>query len=248
MTVLTFQNITLTPAKVDDQIWLTSAELARALGYAEVDGVTKTYNRKADEFTDSMTALVDNPKMKNAKIRIFSLRGCHLVAMFSRTTVAKEFRKWVLDILDKEVGIQTTAADRTPLRQAISALVGAKRIGYDVAYSMVHQRFGVKHIDELTPSQLNAAIEYVHSLTLDTQNEHNALWRLIGILEHERISNELNKLQNILSAADAQLRRIRASRGLIYDGFSEQRIKSHNPRLLQEAKNFINRQHEMKRL
>ncbi|OOR86737.1 alpha/beta hydrolase, partial [Moraxella caviae] len=125
MTVLTFQNITLTPAKVDDQIWLTSAELARALGYAEVDGVTKTYNRKADEFTDSMTALVDNPKMKNAKIRIFSLRGCHLVAMFSRTTVAKEFRKWVLDILDKEVGIQTTAADRTPLRQAISALVGA---------------------------------------------------------------------------------------------------------------------------
>ncbi|WP_187153367.1 hypothetical protein [Candidatus Arsenophonus triatominarum] len=37
-------------------------------------------------------------------VRIFSLRGAHLVAMFARTPVAKEFRKWVLDILDKEVG------------------------------------------------------------------------------------------------------------------------------------------------
>lgn len=37
------------------------------------------------------------------KIRIFSLRGAHLIAMFARTQIAKEFRKWVLDILDKEV-------------------------------------------------------------------------------------------------------------------------------------------------
>lgn len=35
--------------------------------------------------------------------RVFSLRGAHLIAMFTRTQVAKEFCKWVLDILDKEV-------------------------------------------------------------------------------------------------------------------------------------------------
>ena len=29
----------------------------------------------------------------------FSLRGVHMVAMFARTPVAKEFRRWVLDIL-----------------------------------------------------------------------------------------------------------------------------------------------------
>jgi prophage antirepressor-like protein len=34
------------------------------------------------------------------KTRIFSLRGAHLLAMFARTKVAKEFRRWVLDILD----------------------------------------------------------------------------------------------------------------------------------------------------
>lgn len=32
--------------------------------------------------------------------RIFSLRGCHLLAMFARTPVAKEFRRWVLDVLE----------------------------------------------------------------------------------------------------------------------------------------------------
>ncbi len=36
------------------------------------------------------------------EVRIFSLRGCHLIAMFARTPIAKEFRKWVLDILDRE--------------------------------------------------------------------------------------------------------------------------------------------------
>lgn len=37
--------------------------------------------------------------------RVFSLRGAHMVAMFARTPVAKEFRHWVLDILDREVSI-----------------------------------------------------------------------------------------------------------------------------------------------
>ncbi|WP_100097018.1 MULTISPECIES: hypothetical protein [Candidatus Hamiltonella] len=37
--------------------------------------------------------------------RIFSLCGEHLIAMFANTPVAKEFRKWCLDILDKEVGV-----------------------------------------------------------------------------------------------------------------------------------------------
>ncbi|MNQ82204.1 hypothetical protein D3C85_972510 [compost metagenome] len=34
------------------------------------------------------------------EVRIFSLRGAHLLAMFARTEVAKEFRRWVLDVLD----------------------------------------------------------------------------------------------------------------------------------------------------
>jgi prophage antirepressor-like protein len=48
-----------------------------------------------------MTALVKMDTAGGAQeVRIFSLRGCHLLAMFSRTPVAKEFRAWALDILD----------------------------------------------------------------------------------------------------------------------------------------------------
>lgn len=43
------------------------------------------------------TGAVDIP------VRVFSLRGAHLVAMFATTPKAKEFRRWVLDILDREI-------------------------------------------------------------------------------------------------------------------------------------------------
>ncbi|MDQ9668887.1 hypothetical protein RF033_15005, partial [Serratia marcescens] len=79
--------------------------------------------------------------------RIFSLRGAHLIGMFARTKLAKEFRKWVLDILDQEIGAvtnemppeQTTTYSRTPLRDAVNMLVGKKGMMYPDAYSLIHQ-------------------------------------------------------------------------------------------------------------
>lgn len=59
---------------------------------------------------------------------------------------------------------QTTTDQRTPLRQAVSALVGARGIDYSTAYKMVHQRFGVEKIEHLPAEQIPAAVEYVHRL------------------------------------------------------------------------------------
>lgn len=61
---------------------------------------------------------------------------------------------------------QTTVADRTPLRQAVSALVGKCNIDYSSAYNMVHQRFGVDSIEEIAADKLPDAIAYIHALTL----------------------------------------------------------------------------------
>ncbi|WP_430248430.1 Bro-N domain-containing protein [Providencia sp. PAZ2] len=108
-TDLTFQNFTFNPIVEDGQVWLTSTEIAHALGYSRTDNVSKLYARNADEFTDSMTMTVNmtfngiNNSLRNKSVRVYSLRGAHLIAMFSNTPVAKEFRKWVLDILDREV-------------------------------------------------------------------------------------------------------------------------------------------------
>lgn len=107
---LAFHETKFTPVKRNNKIWLTAVEIAQALGYKKSDAVTQIYDRNSDEFRDDMT-LTLNLSVKGfgngssvKEIRVFSLRGAHLIAMFARTPVAKEFRRWVLDILDKEVG------------------------------------------------------------------------------------------------------------------------------------------------
>ena len=104
MTTLTFQTTTLSVINQHNQTYFTSSELGKGLGYANpLQSVTNLYNSNADEFTAEMTALIDMPTAGGVqKVRIFSLRGAHLIAMFARTKVAKAFRRWVLDILDRE--------------------------------------------------------------------------------------------------------------------------------------------------
>lgn len=111
---LSFNDVNFNPVPQNDgQTWITSSELAKALGYSRADKVTELYNRNIDEFTPNMTQVIEIPQNLNLgvsekpnnlvkKVRIFSLRGCHLVAIFARTPVAKDFRCWVLDILEKE--------------------------------------------------------------------------------------------------------------------------------------------------
>ena len=81
--------------------WVRGSQIATALQYASVQRITELYTRHADEFTDAMTAVVTLPTEGGPQeTRIFSLRGCHLLAMFARTPVAKAFRRWVLDVLE----------------------------------------------------------------------------------------------------------------------------------------------------
>lgn len=85
--------------------WLKSSQIAEALGYADEAAITRVFARNQDEFTAAMTETVKLTVSGNPlsiPVRIFSLRGCHMLAMFARTPVAKDFRRWVLDILDKE--------------------------------------------------------------------------------------------------------------------------------------------------
>lgn len=159
MKALSFNGVTLTPVHHNSQIYLTSTELAKALGYADVRSITNIYNRNQDEFASGMTEVIklitsNNSNNLQTSTRIFSLRGCHLIAMFARTPVAKDFRKWVLDILDKEVGkpVMTatahtpkrknrilTASDYTELSRIIG-LMSCRMARPDLASLAIHQR------------------------------------------------------------------------------------------------------------
>ena len=102
MSALVFHGVTFSPVTLNKIIYITSAQLAEALGYANDRAVSKIYNRNADEFTEDMSIVPSAQFGNRQEARLFSLRGAYLVAMFSRTPIAKEFRKWVLDVLDKE--------------------------------------------------------------------------------------------------------------------------------------------------
>ena len=103
MTTLTFQTTTLSVINQHNQKWLSALDIGNALGYSNGDiGVKNIYNRHSDEFTPNMTALIDIQTAGGMqKVRVFSLRGAHLIGMFSHTKTAKDFRKWVLDVLEQ---------------------------------------------------------------------------------------------------------------------------------------------------
>ncbi len=107
-TQLVFKSHVLETIEHDGKQWFTAATLASALEYSRGDKITQIYNRNSDEFTPCMSINLKmrfngiNNSLREKDVRIFSLRGAHLVAMFATTPVAKEFRRWVLDILDRE--------------------------------------------------------------------------------------------------------------------------------------------------
>lgn len=118
--VYNFHGVNLIPVKDVAGIWLTSADIAKALGYKSTKSISNLFTQYEDEFSQGMTMVIEsvtngiNGSTRRMKVRVFSLRGAHLIAMFARTPVAKEFRRWVLDILDREV--DSAGADRLPTK------------------------------------------------------------------------------------------------------------------------------------
>ena len=173
MTTLTFQNKTLSAINQHNQIWLTVTEIGKALGYSDpFKSVKNIYDRHQDEFTPCMTSLVE---MQTAgglqKVRIFSLRGAHLIAMFARTKIAKAFRKWVLDILDEEVRKTTVLLPNTitpEQQQAIQSAVqqAHHRTGlhWQEIYRQLKSAFKVAKYDQIPQSQFGNAMAFITNL------------------------------------------------------------------------------------
>lgn len=173
MTTLTFQNTTLSVINQNNQTFLTASDLGCALEYANpLKAISNLYNSNADEFTPEMTALVE---MQTAgglqKVRIFSLRGAHLIAMFARTKIAKAFRKWVLDVLDEEVKKSTALLPSTitpEQQQAIQSAVqqAHHRTGlhWQEIYRQLKSAFKVAKYDQIPQSQFGNAMAFIVNL------------------------------------------------------------------------------------
>lgn len=217
MNTLTFNGTTLTTIDKADQIWLTSSDVAKALGYKSSRSLTNLYNANSDEFSPTMTEVIESvtsskTKGLRAKIRIFSLRGCHLLAMFARTDIAKAFRVWVLDILERET--KTTSHQRTPLRKACDRLAVGNMLISD-AYKIVTSHYNVEHIDQIPESKLPEAVAFVYDVILARQasNASNSKYiddmHGIGKKKVEETRHAISVIQKALASLDCGIEVIR---------------------------------------
>lgn len=180
---LTFNGITLSPIPHQNSPWIRSVELARALGYSDESSVGRIYKRNAEEFTPEMTQVIEISDTVNLTVpsRIFSLRGCHLVAMFARTPVAKAFRRWVLDVLDKLDAEQhaaspsptpddftgtlsitpSTTEDRKPLRALVGSWAQVSGLPFAACWNQLKAAFNLANIKELPQEWIPDAIDWV---------------------------------------------------------------------------------------
>lgn len=83
-----------------NQLWLSSGDIALALGYEKTKSITNLYNNHKEEF-DGMTEVIDSvtSNSMSRRQRIFNREGAWLIGMFARTPKAAEFRRWVLKVL-----------------------------------------------------------------------------------------------------------------------------------------------------
>lgn len=180
---LSFNEVNFTPVEKNGQVWLTASELANALGYAKSDAVGQVYERNKDEFTPLMTmTLKMSVVRKTGKVelenRIFSLRGAHLIAMFSKTAIAKQFRKWVLDILDREVINQQVDARQSisPEQQALLHEIvdrrsqGNRKI-YAEMWSRHNRHFKIPRYAELLAIHFPESVHYLETMELKARVE-----------------------------------------------------------------------------
>lgn len=138
MKALTFKNHSIIPFdNGDGKIWLTSDMLAELLGYADRDKVLNLYYRHKDEFTPTMTTSAKvrvngiNNSLREIETRLFSPRGAHLIGIFARTKVAKELRVWLLDLADKESGVNIDTLDVSGLIQMTGQQIHDRIAAFD---------------------------------------------------------------------------------------------------------------------
>lgn len=186
---LCFNEFTFSPVQHSEQPWIPARQLANALGYKDERSVHKIYERNKEEFSSMMSVVVNlTTGVTQLPTRIFSLRGCHLLAMFARTPVAKAFRRWCLDVIEQygdrvpvERPVDLSDSVITPGQQAqLHALVDAKAgmmpkaeraRAYAQIWTRFNRHFQIARYQQLPVSRMGEAIDYLVALRLDEPRE-----------------------------------------------------------------------------
>lgn len=176
LSTFTFETNSIRTFAINNEPWFIAKDICDALNISNVaDSLSKL-----DDDEKTTVGLTDSQAGKGAQsLSLVSESGMYTLILRCRDAVKKgsvphRFRKWVTaEVLPaiRKTGkfevAQTTAEDRTGLRDAVNFLVSKRGLLYSDAYNLVHQRFNVKSIEDLSLEQLPQAIEYVHKIALE---------------------------------------------------------------------------------
>ena len=170
-----FESNSIRTLVINNEPWFVAKDVCDTLKISNVSDALL----KLDDDEKATIGLTDSQAGNGAQsISIISESGMYTLILRCRDAVKKgsiphRFRKWVTaEVLPtiRKTGkyeSKTTVDDRTGLRNAVNMLVSKKGLIYSEAYHLVHQRFNVESIEDLTLEQLPEAVEYVHKIILE---------------------------------------------------------------------------------
>ena len=175
LSTFNFESNSIRTLAINNEPWFVAVDVCNVLNIAN----SRDALLKLDEDEKTTVGLTDSQAGNGAQsISIISESGMYTLILRCRDAVKKgsiphRFRKWVTaEVLPaiRKTGkyeSKTTVDDRTGLRNAVNMLVSKKGLIYSDAYHLIHHRFNVESIEDLTLEQLPQAVEYVHRIVLE---------------------------------------------------------------------------------
>ena len=172
LSTFNFESNSIRTLAINNEPWFVAKDLCNAINISNYRDAIERLDE--DEKGVALTDTLGGQQEMN----IVSESGMYTLILRCRDAVKKgsiphRFRKWVTaEVLPtiRKTGkyeSKTSVNDRTGLRNAVNMLVSKKGLIYSEAYHLVHQRFNVESIEDLTLEQLPQAVEYVHRIVLE---------------------------------------------------------------------------------
>ena len=172
LSTFNFESNSIRTLAIDNEPWFVAKDVCDAIGLTN-----SRMSLIALDEDEKGVSLIYTPSGQQ-EMNIVSESGMYTLILRCRDAVKKgstphRFRKWVTsEVLPtiRKTGkyeSKTSVNDRTGLRNAVNMLVSKKGLIYSEAYHLVHQRFNVESLEDLTLEQLPQAVEYVHRIVLE---------------------------------------------------------------------------------
>lgn len=177
LSTFNFENQSIRALVINNEPWFVAKDLCDTLG---ITNPSKAILNLDDD--EKMISTDSNLKLGSAgngaqSLALVSESGMYTLILRCRDAVKKgsvphRFRKWVTSEVLPQIRktgsySKTTVDQRTGLRNAVNMLVSKKGLIYSDAYHLIHQRFNVESIEDLTLEQLPQAVEYIHKIVLE---------------------------------------------------------------------------------